>query len=269
MWNKILLSVIIVVFCLNGGATQSNQYYFVYQFTDQNTPGISVMQYHEWVDGHHYSIVIDSSKVDRIRQVEKDERGLISDVRTTYTFNYLGTRLPVYKNYNDNSIVRTVVSPEGFLSDPKTEIIAEDLNDFKWELTGESKYIDSLLCYKAITHFRCQTFEVWYSPEIPVSAGPTVLHGLPGLIVQAEISEMENQSITLKSFGKLKHPTLNKSEFGFDQLDFSELPTYCDLKEAFDRFVSIIKAQAGDPDCTNCEMIVHNLSWSECWDNCE
>ena len=41
-------------------------------------------------------------------------------------------------------------------------------------------------CCKATCKFRGREWTVWYAPEIPYSSGPWKLHGLPGLILQAE-----------------------------------------------------------------------------------
>lgn len=71
-------------------------------------------------------------------------------------------------------------------------VIVNEEQKQEWTLLNESKIIDGHNCYKATTpvHFddgmRKQnfTFTAWYTPEIPVSYGPTGFGGLPGLILE-------------------------------------------------------------------------------------
>lgn len=55
----------------------------------------------------------------------------------------------------------------------------------EWKLISETKTISGFSCNKATTNFRGRTYEVWFTPEIPVNFGPWKLNGLPGLILQA------------------------------------------------------------------------------------
>lgn len=54
-----------------------------------------------------------------------------------------------------------------------------------WRLTDESKEILGLVCQKATVDFRGREWIVWFAPEIPLPVGPWLLHGLPGLILEA------------------------------------------------------------------------------------
>lgn len=59
------------------------------------------------------------------------------------------------------------------------------VGDLKWELTDEEKNISGLKCYRAISK-NYPMLSVWYTKEIPVSNGPGIYQGLPGLIVSVE-----------------------------------------------------------------------------------
>lgn len=68
----------------------------------------------------------------------------------------------------------------------KTPYYVQDpIHDPEWKLHSETKSISGFECNKATTTFRGRTYEVWYTPEIPVNFGPWKLNGLPGLILQA------------------------------------------------------------------------------------
>ncbi|PTX59832.1 GLPGLI family protein [Kordia periserrulae] len=61
------------------------------------------------------------------------------------------------------------------------------VGDIKWELTNEERVIDGLNCVKAISdEDSYPMLTVWYTKDIPVSNGPSIYQGLPGLVVRAE-----------------------------------------------------------------------------------
>lgn len=76
-------------------------------------------------------------------------------------------------------------------TDYDTIYVKDKAKNINWELQEETKYISSFNCQKAIGQFRGRTYTVWFTFEIPVSAGPWKLNGLPGLILEA--SDSKNQ----------------------------------------------------------------------------
>lgn len=64
----------------------------------------------------------------------------------------------------------------------------EPLSQVNWKLTEDTMTICGLTCRQAIGKLYGNQWIVWYSEEIPLSAGPWKLRGLPGLIVKAEDS---------------------------------------------------------------------------------
>ena len=64
-----------------------------------------------------------------------------------------------------------------------------------WTLSDDTVTMNGYLCHKATTVFRGIEWHVCYTEEIPSSAGPWRLRGLPGLIVQAE-SEAHTFTLT-------------------------------------------------------------------------
>ena len=65
----------------------------------------------------------------------------------------------------------------------------ESLETPQWTLVGKDSIIADYPCQQAETFYRGRHWTVWFTSDIPVSDGPWKLHGLPGLILQAEDSE--------------------------------------------------------------------------------
>ena len=89
----------------------------------------------------------------------------------------------IYSNWkNDSMIFRKVLRHDPVI------VVEPHLPKIDWEIKRESKKISNFLCFKAITQFRGRKYEAWFAPEIPIPAGPWKLHGLPGLILEAQDS---------------------------------------------------------------------------------
>jgi GLPGLI family protein len=81
----------------------------------------------------------------------------------------------------------------------KTYNVIVPFEQFKWNITTESKIINGYTCYKATTTLedmynprknRKLTFTpvVWFTPSIASSYGPKGLDGLPGLVLEGAIN---------------------------------------------------------------------------------
>ena len=89
---------------------------------------------------------------------------------------------PVYTNYKERRLYY-----KSYYGSPKELFIfKEEIPDIKWTITGQTKQIDRLSCTKAFGGFGGRIYDVWFTPDIPVSFGPYKLHGLPGLILEAK-----------------------------------------------------------------------------------
>ncbi|MBP3830037.1 MAG: GLPGLI family protein [Bacteroidaceae bacterium] len=75
--------------------------------------------------------------------------------------------------------VREFIFPHEYEGYEETPAIA-------WTLTDDTLTASGYLCQQATVTFRGVAWAVWYTEEIPSSAGPWRLRGLPGLIVKAE-----------------------------------------------------------------------------------
>lgn len=61
----------------------------------------------------------------------------------------------------------------------------EKMPRWHWEITDSTKTILGYECIKAHTTFHGRMWTAWFTPEIPLNAGPWKLDGLPGLILEA------------------------------------------------------------------------------------
>lgn len=71
----------------------------------------------------------------------------------------------------------------GFLE--RLLVYEDEFAPIDWTILSEEKEIEGLKCYKATTTYRGRNWEVWFTPEINYPAGPWLLRGLPGLILEA------------------------------------------------------------------------------------
>lgn len=55
-----------------------------------------------------------------------------------------------------------------------------------WQITDEFEEIEGVSVQLATGHFGGRNYTAWFAPDIPFSAGPWKLQGLPGLILKAE-----------------------------------------------------------------------------------
>ena len=89
----------------------------------------------------------------------------------------------VWMNYPDGKVtVRDVILPNHYETCEPRKAIA-------WTLREDTATISGYLCHKAICELHGRTWTVCYADDIPSSAGPWKLGGLPGLILQAESSD--------------------------------------------------------------------------------
>ena len=60
-----------------------------------------------------------------------------------------------------------------------------------WTIYGDSLKVLNFNCQKATTSFKGRNYIAWFTREIPISSGPWLFRGLPGLILK--INDTENQ----------------------------------------------------------------------------
>lgn len=55
-----------------------------------------------------------------------------------------------------------------------------------WKLTNKMTKVQGYTCMSAELKTGDDTFNAWFTPEIPISTGPGIFYGLPGLILVVE-----------------------------------------------------------------------------------
>ncbi len=267
--NKIYC--LIIFLSLFGKLVSQEKYHFIYQFVDPDNPNFLLYEYNELTPTEKMSITVDSTvkyepRKDRIIY---DEEGMPEKVIVgPSTFEELNTSLPLYENRELGFIIRTVTYPKDFLSDIRLIPIKEELINFDWEITDEVKEIGGKRSIKATAQWRCKEYIAWFSPEINVSAGPSIFHGLPGLIIRLE-KEGEDGYYELREFGTLKEQKLSLEKLGFEPEKRHKLKTHCDLESAYKEYVEVLNAWASTQSCRDVQMTIDKMKWHECWDECD
>ena len=85
----------------------------------------------------------------------------------------------------------------------------------KWKLTGKQSELLGYPCQEAIMQDSNMTVTAWFTPAIPVPAGPSSFAGLPGLILKADVDGrhiIEATNVDLKAVAndKIKKPKEGK-----------------------------------------------------------
>lgn len=106
-------------------------------------------------------------------------------------------------------------------------LVSDSFNQIEWSISDETKDISGYPCIKATADFRGRTWTAWYTPDIPLPYGPWKLHGLPGLIMEAQDStktyimnaeriEYRRDEIFDKDF-RTMHPAKNENPITYKQ----------------------------------------------------
>ncbi|NQV71552.1 GLPGLI family protein [bacterium] len=75
----------------------------------------------------------------------------------------------------------------------RTFLIGGEQPTYAWKLTGEQSEYMGYAVQRATAVRDSTTIEAWFSPDIPVSAGPEMFTGLPGMILVLSINDGKMQ----------------------------------------------------------------------------
>ncbi|MBQ9176500.1 MAG: GLPGLI family protein [Bacteroidaceae bacterium] len=177
--KKILVTMMALVLTVAAQAEKidSTQFVAFYNYTiqtqdDEGTPVTDRMQVVVQVG----RMVTKSMPLSAYKEMDMEEE---DDIITAHQEAYL--HMPtVWTGYpNGQTTVRDWIFPHEFEGTEPTPEIA-------WTLTDDTLTVSGYYCQTATCKFRGVAWTVCYTEEIPSSAGPWRLHGLPGLIVEAK-----------------------------------------------------------------------------------
>lgn len=134
----------------------------------------------------------------------------------------------VYKNLTENEIwVASRIMRDQY-------IYQETGTPLQWEITGESKTIGDYEAQKALTRFGGRDWTAWFTLQVPITNGPYVFDGLPGLIL--ELSDARGDyEFDVTSIRPLREP------YNFDAKDNN----YQAVSK--DKFIQAYKANRENP----------------------
>jgi len=94
-------------------------------------------------------------------------------------------------------------------------LVSDQLPEFSWHLTNETRTYLDYRVLKATALIDSSIVEAWFTPDIPVSAGPGLYNGLPGLILlvtHEAIGEVYSaESIDLKVHPNIVAPSTGRA----------------------------------------------------------
>lgn len=120
----------------------------------------------------------------------------------SYTFKISDTSRYFIKT---NKTSQSIVQLEKGFGEDDFHIVEEGLPKISWNITSETKNINSYRCIKATAQYRGRTYIVWFTTDFPGYFGPWKLHGLPGVILEAHDLTQEVQIYATKII-KNNHP---------------------------------------------------------------
>ena len=182
---KKILVFVLMLSALMAGAQEKALYRVTYDCDAQYGPQSKVYRWH--LDIGETSAVFYSPN-NRAKDKVIDE--VVGDNDVTSVMARLRTIRSEFPNPNPLEVL-VEPSAEGrytYLNDIVSDKMwyEEKLPEMSWETTGRDTTVCGYACLQAKAMVYGRDWTVWFAPEIPVSYGPYVLGGLPGLILGAE-----------------------------------------------------------------------------------
>ncbi len=101
-----------------------------------------------------------------------------------------------YPNKNNYTFLQSIVSSEKYKYEDKNVKL-------NWNLDNEEKEIQGYRCKKATCDYRGRHYIAWYALDLPISSGPYVFSGLPGLILEISDSK-QHYNFKINGFASVK-----------------------------------------------------------------
>lgn len=114
---------------------------------------------------------------------------------------YANSKIEIFDNINAENYRYTV---------PK--------ENMDWKILSENKNIKGYQCQKARGYYRGRVFTAWFTQEIPISDGPYVFNGLPGLIIDI-VDDKKHYHFELIQISKVNEV---RTDYPEDYIELSE-----------------------------------------------
>jgi GLPGLI family protein len=152
--------------------------------------------------------------------LSSDSSPVFLDVENDESFNLKNFKISNFTSITFKDFAKNKTLQREFILD-KSFIIDDELNSYNWQLLSDEKVINGFKCKLATSKdaFGIKVF-AWFSNDIPIINGPSIYHGLPGLIIQINSEKFSFELISLK-FMK-RNTQINFEEKGelINQKDF-------------------------------------------------
>jgi GLPGLI family protein len=163
---------------------------------------------------------------------EADVNELMNEDEGGITIVMDGPDNTVFSDLNE----KTTVEKREFMS--RVFLIEGEMNSYDWKITGKQKTILGYPCQEATTTIDSSLVTVWFTPVIPVSSGPSLFGGLPGLIL--ELNRDEGNQVIIAQ--EIEFKDISKDELQIPRKGKKV------TREEYDRIVAEkIKEQGGQP----------------------
>jgi hypothetical protein len=140
----------------------------------------------------------------------------IREQKSDYPFEITKVEKP------SNTIVSyAFLRPGEIISSPDAESVGKQ----NFELTNETKKILGYNCKKAVTKINSNTIEIWYTNDLKITGGPSVLGQNLGFVL--EVERNKNSLVTASSIKKIKKTDIDRILNG--SIQTTDLLGYKDL----------------------------------------
>jgi GLPGLI family protein len=114
------------------------------------------------------------------------KKGLSSDqMKTIMENSIIGSTFDMPQVYQNYPLGKMTIRDTFF---PNHYVYQENMKAMQWSLSDDTLTVCGYPCKKASARYGGRNWTVWYSEEVPTTAGPWKFNGLPGLIMKAEDS---------------------------------------------------------------------------------
>ena len=97
----------------------------------------------------------------------------------------------IFLDYNFTIMREGLKITKYFSIDDETFSTVETLPKFEWIISEQLKKIDTTQCQLASLNYKGRKWSAWFSSDYPISTGPYIFDGLPGLIIEMYDSKNE------------------------------------------------------------------------------